>query len=375
VVDEKAGFLRGLAGRSLDPGVRDEMGAAFDHDFSRVRVHTNAQASDDAAARGALAYTTGTDIVFADRRYAPERQDGRHLLAHELAHVVQQSSLPDADATPPRTVPSADATEREAQRAARTVIDGGKPNVPTRLTSGAVVQRQPTPTKPTPKTPAPPTAPANPPAPAKTPAPGPPASMSVDPLGPPTLGNCGKYEWKVNFNLPAKSPSLAGGYFVQDVSMHIDGDHCGDETAVARCDGSFHYWEAWHVKPGGTQDEKVADGTETYTDNYGWETCGKGTKGTFTVIGTVKFYEGLTLPASFIPKNPKTLARELPSTDEDPDLKGGTPAQHHSIKGHWNCCPAPAPTPGHPPGSKPTPPPAPAPAPERATEITTREPS
>ncbi|HEY2652201.1 MAG TPA: DUF4157 domain-containing protein, partial [Solirubrobacteraceae bacterium] len=340
-------------------------------------VHTNAQASDDAAARGAVAYTTGTDIVFADRRYAPERADGRHLLAHELAHVVQQSSLPDAGATPRWTVPSADATEREAQCAARAVIDGGKPNVPTRLTGGAVVQRQPAPTKPTPKAPAPPTAPAKPPAPAKTPAPGPPASMSVDPLGPPTLGTCGKFDWKVNFNLPTKSP--AGGYFVQDIGMHIDGDQCSDETAVAGCDGNVNFWEAWHVAAGGTQDEKVAAGTETFTDDYGWETCGKGTKGAFTVIGWVKFFEGLTLPASFKVNNPTTLARELPSTDEDPDLKGGTPAQHHSIKGRWNCCPAPAPapapTPGRRPGSKPTPPPAPAPAPERATEITSREPS
>ena len=59
-------------------------------DFGEVRVHTGARAADSARAVGALAYTVGSDIVFAPGRHAPGTPEGRQLLAHELAHVVQQ---------------------------------------------------------------------------------------------------------------------------------------------------------------------------------------------------------------------------------------------------------------------------------------------
>jgi hypothetical protein len=62
------------------------------HDFSRVRLHTDAQAAESARAVNALAYTVGSDIVFASGQYAPSTASGRRLLAHELAHVVQQSA-------------------------------------------------------------------------------------------------------------------------------------------------------------------------------------------------------------------------------------------------------------------------------------------
>lgn len=66
------------------------MESRFDHDFSGVRVHAGAEAGHSARAIGARAYTTGTDIVFAPGQYAPGTAAGRHLLAHELTHVVQQ---------------------------------------------------------------------------------------------------------------------------------------------------------------------------------------------------------------------------------------------------------------------------------------------
>jgi maltoporin len=58
----------------------------------RVRVHANAQAADSARAVNALAYTVGSDMVFADNQYAANTSAGRRLLAHELTHIVQQSS-------------------------------------------------------------------------------------------------------------------------------------------------------------------------------------------------------------------------------------------------------------------------------------------
>src|SRR5262249_43583700 len=62
------------------------------HDFSRVRVHTDGKAAESARAVNALAYTVGADIVFAGGQYAPSTASGQRLLAHELAHVVQQSA-------------------------------------------------------------------------------------------------------------------------------------------------------------------------------------------------------------------------------------------------------------------------------------------
>lgn len=60
------------------------------HDFSQVRVHTDGQAAHTAAQLNARAYTRGRDIVFGSGEYAPESPSGKHLLAHELTHVVQQ---------------------------------------------------------------------------------------------------------------------------------------------------------------------------------------------------------------------------------------------------------------------------------------------
>jgi hypothetical protein len=63
----------------------------FGHDFGHVRVHADARAADSAQAVNALAYTVGDDIVFGQGRYRPRSRAGQRLLAHELAHTVQQS--------------------------------------------------------------------------------------------------------------------------------------------------------------------------------------------------------------------------------------------------------------------------------------------
>lgn len=98
--------------QSLNPEASDAMGARFGHDFSRVRIHTDARAAASANAVSALAYTVGHDVVFAAGQYAPSTGAGRLLLAHELAHVVQQSSIDDVQAADERHL------EAEADRAA-----------------------------------------------------------------------------------------------------------------------------------------------------------------------------------------------------------------------------------------------------------------
>jgi hypothetical protein len=78
-------------GRPLDAATRGFMEPRFGHDFSQVRVHTDAQAADAARAVNALAYTVDRDIVFGKGQYSPQTIDGQKLLAHELTHVVQQA--------------------------------------------------------------------------------------------------------------------------------------------------------------------------------------------------------------------------------------------------------------------------------------------
>lgn len=77
----------------LDGATRQFMEPRFGHDFSQVRVHDNPLAARSAQAVNALAYTVGRDIVFAPGRYQPSSSAGRQLIAHELAHVIQQGSV------------------------------------------------------------------------------------------------------------------------------------------------------------------------------------------------------------------------------------------------------------------------------------------
>ena len=60
------------------------------HDFSGIRIHTDAKAAESAHAVNALAYTVGNHLVFGAGQYAPETDAGKQLLAHELTHAIQQ---------------------------------------------------------------------------------------------------------------------------------------------------------------------------------------------------------------------------------------------------------------------------------------------
>jgi len=105
------------SGTPLDGATRAEMASRFGQDFGDVRVHTDARAAVSARAMRAAAYTVGHDIVFGRDRFAPDEPDGRRLLAHELAHVVQQRR--------PRTAAFTDAgAEAEAARAGAQAASG-----------------------------------------------------------------------------------------------------------------------------------------------------------------------------------------------------------------------------------------------------------
>jgi hypothetical protein len=78
------------SGQSLDGGVRSRMESAFGYDFSHVRVHVDGKAAELSNNLNARAFTIGSDIAFAAGEYQPGSLIGDALLAHELAHVVQQ---------------------------------------------------------------------------------------------------------------------------------------------------------------------------------------------------------------------------------------------------------------------------------------------
>lgn len=111
-------------GQALDGATRQFMETRFAYDFSGVRIHADAQAAESARAVSALAYTVGSDIVFGTGRYSPSSNEGRKLMAHELAHVVQQAPFSSRDGGSDHTSDTG-AYESNAERVADSVISGG----------------------------------------------------------------------------------------------------------------------------------------------------------------------------------------------------------------------------------------------------------
>ncbi|HTX75605.1 MAG TPA: DUF4157 domain-containing protein, partial [Terracidiphilus sp.] len=121
-------------GQPLDAGIRAFMEPRFGYDLSGVRVHSGTAAERSARDINANAYTVGQNIVFGAGQYAPHQAHGRKLLAHELAHVIQQgrAELPTA---------SQGNCEQDAEDAAGSLGSGNALVVRTSAVSGTV-QRQ-----------------------------------------------------------------------------------------------------------------------------------------------------------------------------------------------------------------------------------------
>lgn len=77
-------------GSPLTSPVREFFESRFQEDFSGVRIHTDSNAKQSAESLNARAYTYGNHIVFGEGEYSPQSLSGRHLLAHELTHTLQQ---------------------------------------------------------------------------------------------------------------------------------------------------------------------------------------------------------------------------------------------------------------------------------------------
>ncbi len=95
--DAAAPVYNAHEGRSLPLGLRTALEARYNADLSAVQLHTDAQAADFAHEHGARAFTSGRDIFFGAGMYQPITGDGQRLIAHEVAHVLQQTAVIDPD--------------------------------------------------------------------------------------------------------------------------------------------------------------------------------------------------------------------------------------------------------------------------------------
>lgn len=109
-------------GQPLDTATRAFMEPRFHHDFSQVRVHTDARAAESARTVNAHAYTVGSHIVFNTGQYLPGTKIGNNLLAHELTHVLQQSQGLTRSALS-GVGPADDEFERQADAVAHAIVD------------------------------------------------------------------------------------------------------------------------------------------------------------------------------------------------------------------------------------------------------------
>jgi hypothetical protein len=134
-------------GQPLDATTRAFMEPRFGHDFSNVRVHTDSKSADSAGSVNALAYTVGQDVFFGAGQYSPGTNSGRKLIAHELAHALQQrkvASFVSSDLE----ISDHGELELEADLAAAAILSGGPLSFPTPVPQRIIARKPDTDNKP-----------------------------------------------------------------------------------------------------------------------------------------------------------------------------------------------------------------------------------
>lgn len=84
-------------GSKMDASTQQQMEKGFGADFSNVNIHTGSTAEELSGNLGAQAFTHGSDVYFNKGKYNPNSKEGKHLLAHELTHTIQQKGRKDKD--------------------------------------------------------------------------------------------------------------------------------------------------------------------------------------------------------------------------------------------------------------------------------------
>lgn len=122
--EKQLGNARAGSGAPLPAHTQADLGNALGTDLSHVRVHDDGASNAAATSIGAKAYTEGQDIHFAAGKYAPATTAGQRLLAHEVAHTVQQrGAAPSVQSKPEISAPG-DGHEREADAFADSYVAG-----------------------------------------------------------------------------------------------------------------------------------------------------------------------------------------------------------------------------------------------------------
>jgi hypothetical protein len=131
--------------RGLEPDLKNTLEPRFGHRLDAVRVHADDESARLAQALEAKAFTFGQDIFFGDGWYQPHLERGQRLIAHEVAHTIQQAQTPQSTATDPVSLGvtrPGDAVELEATRAADAVVAGGSATLTP--SSAPIIAREPT---------------------------------------------------------------------------------------------------------------------------------------------------------------------------------------------------------------------------------------
>jgi hypothetical protein len=112
------------SGSALPAALGTQLGTALGADVSSVRVHTGRASAASADALNARAYAMGQDIHFGAGAYDPSSQAGRHLIAHEVAHTVQQQGAATGIQRAAMVSTPGDAAERQAESFATAFVSG-----------------------------------------------------------------------------------------------------------------------------------------------------------------------------------------------------------------------------------------------------------
>ncbi len=136
--EQAVASAQGSSGSALPDALMRKFEQSLGADLSGVRVHTGGPSEEASHAVGAKAYTMGQDIHFGAGHYDPHSDQGQHLLAHEVAHTVQQGGSAPRRQNKLEVSTPFDAAEHEADSAAAAMVSGR----PFAVTMGAGVQRK-----------------------------------------------------------------------------------------------------------------------------------------------------------------------------------------------------------------------------------------
>lgn len=167
--------------------------------------------------------------------------------------------------------------------------------------------------------------------------------------------DCGDYTWAIQWYLSNGASGPKGGFVLQHIVVKFEITDCDDKDItlevlnkrlgkVGNADGgkTFDFREAFEFDKDQYFSKRMSDDHEKDDDTYKGEYFGFCTKGKEVTTGRASYHEG-NVPASFTPKNPKTLAGSVPSTvmgahTDFPKIAAGTKVVNHDLTVEWDCC-------------------------------------